>query len=72
MAPLLAHWAVLPVALKAVHSGDCDPVGLEKVDLEKAVHASVVLWAIPLPPHLHLPMYPEEPCSRKVSAHLSK
>ena len=51
---------------------DYDPVDPEEVLDWTEVHEEEVLWAIPLPPHLHLPMYPEEPCSRKVSAHLSK
>ena len=55
----------------AGHSVDYAPVALEVVLYWVEVHEVVVLWSIPLPHRLHLPMHPEEPCSRKVSAHLS-
>ena len=55
-----------------VHSVHYGPAVREMVDLSEVGHVSVDLSEIPLPPRLHLPMHPEEPCCRWVSAHLSK
>ena len=51
---------------------DYDPVDPEEVLDWTEVHEEEVLWAIPLPHRLLLPVHPEEPYYRKVSAHLSK
>ena len=66
--PLWAHW----VDQKGVHSADYDPAAPVADLYWVEVHEVVDLSVSHLPPRLHLPMHPEEPCSRKVSAHLSK
>ena len=64
----MAHWG----AQKEVQPVDYDPVDPEEVLDWTEVHEEEVLWAIPLPHRLLLPVHPEEPYYRKVSAHLSK
>ena len=51
---------------------DYGPVGPEEVLYWREVHEKEVLSVIPLPHRLLLPVHPEEPYYRKVSAHLSK
>ena len=66
--PLWVH----PVVQREAHSVDYGPVDLGAALYWRGVHEAVDLWEIHLLPRLHLPMHPEEPCYRKVSAHLSK
>jgi len=62
------HW----VDQREVHSVDYDPAAPLADLYWVEVHVVADLSVSHLPPRLHLPMHPEEPCYRKVSAHLSK